>query len=435
MTDIKLSQKIAPIFYPVHKAIRNETHDEFWLKGGRGSTKSSFTPEEIVLGMIQDRNANAIAFRKVSRTIRDSIQGSFNWAIDELGLTSEFDSISSPAEITYKSTGQKIILRGLDEPRKLKSIRLRHGYFKYLWFEEADEFNGDGEIRSVEQSILRGGKKFIEFFTYNPPKNPKHWINKMAELDQDSKFIHHSTYLDIPREWLGDKFFQKAERLKENNYEAYAHEYLGKAIGNPEEIVFSGKYEVRDFETPDLKEVEQNRFFFGADWGFANDPTVLIRCFIKDDCLWIDYEAYGLQIEIDHIGKSIFDKIPESRNWIIEADSARPETISNVKRQGFRVNSVEKWKGSVEDGIEYLKSFKKIIIHPRCKRIVQEFEIYSYKVDKNTKEILPQIDDKKDRLRVHGDKMGIKDDGIDSLRYALSKYIKRKIITWTGFSV
>lgn len=435
MTDIKLSQKIAPIFYPVHKAIRNETHDEFWLKGGRGSTKSSFTPIEIVTGMLQDPNANAIAFRKISRTIRDSIQGSFNWAIDELGLTGDFDSISSPAEITYRPTGQKIILRGLDEPRKLKSIRLRHGYFKYLWFEEADEFNGDGEIRSVEQSILRGGKKFIEFFTYNPPRNPKHWINKMAELDQDSKFIHHSNYLDIPKEWLGDKFFQKAQRLKENNYEAYAHEYLGKVIGNPEEIVFSGKYEVKEFAEPDLKEVEQNRFFFGADWGFANDPTVLIRCFIKDDCLWIDYEAYGLQVEIDHIGKKIFDKIPDSRNWIIEADSARPETISNVKRQGFRVNSVEKWKGSVEDGIEYLKSFKKIIIHPRCKRIIQEFEIYSYKVDKNTKEILPQIDDKKDRLRVHGDKIGIKDDGIDSLRYALSKYIKRKIITWTGFNI
>ena len=162
MTDIKLSQKIAPIFYPVHKAIRDETYDEFWLKGGRGSTKSSFTPIEIVTGMLQDPNANAIAFRKISRTIRDSIQGSFNWAIDELGLTGDFDSISSPAEITYRPTGQKIILRGLDEPRKLKSIRLRHGYFKYLWFEEADEFNGDGEIRSVEQSILRGGKKFIE---------------------------------------------------------------------------------------------------------------------------------------------------------------------------------------------------------------------------------------------------------------------------------
>ncbi len=432
---VRLSDKIAEVFYPVHRAIRDETHDEFWLKGGRGSTKSSFTPLEIIVGMLQDENANAIAFRKVSRTIRDSIQGSFNWAIDELGLSDDFDSISSPAEITYKPTGQKIILRGLDEPRKLKSIRLRKGYFKYLWFEEADEFNGDGEIRSVEQSILRGGEKFLEFFTYNPPKNPKHWINKMVELDQKSKFIHQSTYLDITKEWLGNKFFQKAERLKVNNYELYAHEYLGKAIGNPDEVVFSGKYEVRDFETPPLSGIDQDRFFFGADWGFANDPTVLIRCFIKDDCLWVDHESYGFKVEIDQIGDKIFDKIPESRDWMIEADSARPETISSVRRQGFRINSVEKWKGSVEDGVDIIKSFKKIIIHTRCVRFAQELEIYSYKIDKETKEVLPKIDDKKDRLKIDGDKMGIKDDGIDSLRYALSKYIRKKTINWTGFSV
>jgi len=178
---ITLSEKIAPIFYSVHRAIRDETHDEFWIHGGRGSTKSSFISIQIILGLIKDPEANAIAFRKVSRTIRDSIQGSLNWAIDELGESDNFDSISSPAEITYKPTGQKIILRGLDEPRKLKSIKLRKGYFKMLWFEEADEFNGDAEIRSVEQSILRGGEKFIEFLSYNPPRNPNHWINKLAQ--------------------------------------------------------------------------------------------------------------------------------------------------------------------------------------------------------------------------------------------------------------
>ena len=127
---LKLSDKIAPIFYPVHKAIRDQVKDEYWLKGGRGSTKSSFVALQIILGIIQDPEANAIAFRKVSRTVRDSIQGSLNWAIDELGETANFESISSPAEITYKPTGQKVLLRGLDEPRKLKSIKLRQGYFK-----------------------------------------------------------------------------------------------------------------------------------------------------------------------------------------------------------------------------------------------------------------------------------------------------------------
>jgi len=189
--EINLSEKIAPIFYPVHKAIRDETHDEFWIKGGRGSLKSSTIAVEIILGLLEDPEANAISFRKVSRTIRDSIQGSLNWAIDHLGETDNFESISSPSEITYKPTGQKIILRGLDDPRKLKSIKLRKGYFKFLWFEEADEFSGVEEIRSVEQSILRGGEKFIELLSYNSPRNPKHWINKMVEEDGDKKFIHH----------------------------------------------------------------------------------------------------------------------------------------------------------------------------------------------------------------------------------------------------
>lgn len=422
---VSLSEKIAPVFFEVHKAIRDETHDEFWLHGGRGSTKSSFISIQIILSIIRDPEANAIAFRKVSRTIRDSIQGSLNWAIDELGESENFDSISSPAEITYLPTGQKIILRGLDEPKKLKSIKLRKGYFKILWFEEADEFDGDSEIRSVEQSVLRGGQKFIEFLSYNPPRNPNHWINKMAK-EAGNKFIHHSTYLDVPKNWLGDKFFEKAEQLKRNNYETYCHEYLGKSIGNPKELVFSEKYEVRDFITPPLSEVYQNRFFFGADWGYATDPCVLVRCFIKDECLWIDYEAYKIKVEIDHIGKVVFDKIPESKIWQIEADSSRPETISNLVRQGFKIRGAKKWAGSVEDGIEYLKSFKKIIIHNRCVNIAKEFENYSYMVDSETKEILPKINDKKERIKENeGDEMGIKDDGIDALRYALSTYIKK----------
>ncbi len=438
--EVNLSEKIAPHFYPVHKAIRNETHDEFWLKGGRNSTKSSFTAMQIVLGIINDPEANAIAFRKVGAGIKDSIQATFLWAIDELGETANFKSINSPHELTYLPTGQKILLRGLDKPAKIKSIKIRKGYIKFLWFEEGDEYAGEEEIRSVEQSVLRAGeeKKFVEFITYNPPKNPKHWINKLVLENPEDKFIHHSTYLDVPQEWISKKAMKKILRLKENNYEAYAHEYLGKSIGNAKEIVFSGKYEQRDFETPPVSELYQSRFFYGADWGFAEDPTVLIRCFIKDDCLWIDWESYGVAVEIDHIGKVVFDKIPDSRKWQIEADCSAPATISNVRRQvnndgkAFNIRGAAKWPGSVEEGINYIKSFKKVIIHTRCKNIVREFDIYSYKIDKETKEPLPEINDKKSRVKDKPGDMGIKDDGIDCIRYALSTYIRKGATSMGG---
>lgn len=441
---IHLSQKIAPIFYPVHKAIRDKTHSEIILKGGRNATRSSFVALQVILGLLKDYQenpnliTNAVAFRKVGNSIKDSIQSTFLWAIDELGETENFHSINSPHEITHKISGQKILLRGLDKPEKLKSIKSRKGYYKYLWFEEGDEYDGEDEIRSIQQSVLRGGEDFIEFITYNPPKNPKHWINQWIEKDKEDKLIIHSTYLDIPPEWISEKTWGKINRLKKNNYEKYAHEWLGKCIGNPKEIIFSGRFEQRAFDTPPLNELYQSRFFFGADWGFANDPTVLIRFFIKDDCLWIDYEAYGVEVEIDHIGKVIFDKIPESRKWMIEADSSRPETISNLKRQrnadgkAFNIRGAAKWPGCVEEGIEYMKTFKKIIIHNRCPRILKEFETYSYKVDKDSKEVLPIIDDKKERIRSEDDRMGVKDDGIDAVRYGLGTYIRPRATSMGG---
>lgn len=425
--ELKLSDEIAPAFHQVHCDIRDENYSEFWLKGGRGSTKSTFAAQQIVLGLIDDPSANAIVFRKTGNTLRGSVLETILFAIDKLGKSSKFDHIKSPTEITYLPTGQKIIMRGLDEPAKLKSIKIRKGYFKFLWFEEGEEYSGPEEIRSVRQSILRGGEKFVTFFTFNPPRNPHHWVNKQLKDKNTDRLIHHSHYKDVPRSWLGEQFFADAERLKENDFEAYQHEYGGIPVTNPKEIVFSGHYEVKDFETPPTGDMLQERFFFGADWGFATDPTVLIRMFIMDDCLYIDYEAYACQVEIDHIGKKIFDKIPESRRWPIKGDCSRPETISNVKRQGFEIEPAAKWPESVIEGVEYMKSFKKIYIHTRCPRIAAEFLIYSYMIDKIDKTVLPKIDDKKTRQYSTGDEIGVKDDGIDSCRYGLVTYIQKDV--------
>lgn len=417
LAQVRLSDNIIPKFYPVHTAIKQHLYTTFWLKGGRGSTKSSFTAIEIILGIIQDKNANAVVLRKVGDTIRASVLETLLWAIDTLQVTDDFRHTKAPAEITYKPTGQKILFKGLDDPQKLKSIKIKKGYFKFLWFEEATEFDGPEEIRNVGQSVMRGGKRFVEFITYNPPNDPNAWVNKEAELNIPDRLVHESCYLDVPREWLGPKFLQVAENLKVNDYLKYEHEYLGRAVGRAEQIIFHGKWKEKEFITPHTDFMYEKRFFYGADWGFANDPSTLLRCFIRVEGdqknLYIDYEAGDKGIELEDLPK-MYEKVPGSKKWKIYADCARPETISFMYRKQYNIEGAPKWEGSVEDGVEYLKSFNNIYIHPRCTKTIEEFKKYSYKVDKNTQEILPVIVDKWNHW-------------IDALRYALADYIKSDV--------
>lgn len=412
---ISLKSVIAPHFYPVHNAMRfNPEISSFWLKGGRGSTKSSFAAIQIILGIMEDPNANCLACRKVGNTVRKSLMETFLWAIDILGVNHLFSRTVAPSEITYLPTGQQIVMTGLDDPLKLKSIKIKKGYFKYLWFEEAPEFNGMEEIRNVAQSAMRGGDKFIEIITYNPPNDPAAWVNVESEREVEGRLVHSSTYLDVPPEWLGTEFIKRAEQLKSHDYLKYEHEYLGKSVGRAEQIVYHGKWEIKDFETPPVTKTYQGRFFFGADFGFANDASTLVRCFIMESGgaldLYIDYEVGGVGVEMEELGP-LYSRIPESKRWLIYGDCARPETISYISRRGFNIEPSPKWQGSVEDGIEFIRSFNRIYIHPRCERTTAEIKTYSYKVDRLTQKILPVIAPNQD------------DHYLDALRYALSEYV------------
>lgn len=414
---IRLENIIAPVFHNIHCSIRENEYSSYWLNGGRGSTKSSFAAIETILGIISDPNANALVVRKVGDTIRTSVLTTLLWAIDRLGASHLFKHTKAPAEITYIPTGQKIIMKGLDDPLKLKSIKVTKGYFKILWFEELAEFDGMEEIRNVEQSVLRGGDKFIEICTYNPPNDPNSWVNKESLMPVDDRHVHTSSYLDVPSHWLGDKFLRDAETLKKNDRLKYDHEYMGLPVGRAEQIIFHGKWEEMDFNTPQTQELYQSRFFYGADWGFANDPTALTRSFIIQENggtdLYIDYETGGVGIEIEELPQ-LFNSMPDIKRWQVYADCARPETISFMANKGYRISAAPKWSGSVEDGVEYIRSFRRIYIHPRCKNTIEEFRKYSYKVDKNTQEILPVIIDKHNHY-------------IDSIRYSLADYITREV--------
>ncbi len=228
-------------------------------------------------------------------------------------------------------------------------------------------------------------------FVVNPPRDCK------------SVLIN---YMDNP--WFPEVLRREMEYCKEVDYSKYEHVWLGKTILNTETQVFHDKFEMKEFETPEGVE-----FFYGADWGFAADSTAITRCFIQDQCLYVDYEAGGVGIEFEEL-PALFESIPDVHKWQIRADNARPETISYVKRQGFNIVGCPKWKGSVEDGIEYMRSFRRIYVHTRCPRTYNEFKFYSYKQDKNTGMVLPIILDKDNHY-------------IDSLRYGLNPYIQKNV--------
>lgn len=236
MSGVRLSEVIAPAFFPVHEDLRRAGHAEYWLSGGRGSGKSSFVSLEILLGLMRDRRAGAIIYRKVADTLRDSVYAQMLWAIDRLGVAGDWQARLSPMELVHRETGQRILFRGADDPQKSKGVRLRDGYFRYLWFEELSEFDGIDAIRTIKASILRASGEGPDaqttvLCTYNPPVSPWHWVNREACAPPAGRLAHHSDYRQMPPAWLGDSFLAEAEALHAHNPRAWRHMYLGEVTG------------------------------------------------------------------------------------------------------------------------------------------------------------------------------------------------------------
>ena len=176
--EIRLTDVIAPSFYNLHWDIEEHRHTHYKLSGGRGSAKSSFVSEEIIIGMMKDPHANAIAMRKIGRFLEESVFEQLRWAIDALGVADKWKVKLSPLGLTYIPFGNRIIFRGSDDPQKIKSVKLKNGYFKYIWFEERAEFEGPEEERTILQSLMRGGSEYVVFYSWNPPKSMNSWVNQ-----------------------------------------------------------------------------------------------------------------------------------------------------------------------------------------------------------------------------------------------------------------
>lgn len=337
MKTVRLSDVVAPHFYALHCDIVRHGHTYYWLEGGRGSTKSSEISLEIPQLLIKNPDCHAVVLRKVGNTIKTSVYPQMQWGIDALGLTSKFRFKTSPHEITYRKTGQKILFFGVDDPQKIKSIKLPFGYIGVVWFEELDQFGGMEEIRSLNQSLLRGGPRFWEFCSFNPPKSQNNWVNEEKLADDPDRLVHHSTYLGVPREWLGERFFEDAEKLKRKNEMAYRHEYMGEVTGTGG-AVFDN---VEDTTMSDEQVSSFDRLYFGLDFGFAVDPLAFI-------CMYYDKKRRELYIYDELYGQKMTNRTAARRikpllhGHPITADSAEPKSIAEMRDFGLRVDGEKK---------------------------------------------------------------------------------------------
>lgn len=381
-TDLKTI--IAPSFFDLHKDIQTSSHTYYKLDGGRGSCKSSTVGVEIPLGMMRDaangKITNALVYRRCKDNLRGSVYEQILWGIDQLGVADLWHDSVSPMRLIYTPTGQQILFRGADMATKSKSIKVRKGYIKYLWFEELAEFEGPEKIRSIQQSVLRGGPKYCVFYTYNPPRSQRDWVNDPTVFTMPNMFEHHSTYLTVPPEWLGQEFLILANHLKETKPDAYRHEYLGIATGTGGEVFANVK--IRTVSSEEIAALPRRRF--GIDWGFAVDPFCYVACGYdrKHRRLVIYDEVYKAGLSNRAAATEVIRHGGQGKD--IVCDSAEPKSIAEVRSYGLRVRGAKKGPDSVEYGIHWLQGLDEIIIDDkRCPDAAREF--IGYELDRDAR--------------------------------------------------
>lgn len=419
---------IAPCYLPLHEDIKAGRHRFYNLPGGRGSCKSSFVSLEIVDGIQSDPTgqSNAIVFRKVVGTMRDSVFSQIAWAIDMLGVSHLWKATVSPMMYEYRPTGAQILFRGLDDASKLKSIKPRRGTFRYCWFEEFSEISGPNFARNVLQSVMRGqGTNPQVFRSFNPPISKANWANQFVAEPDAQGITFHTTYKDIPAEWLGEAFIAEAERLEAVNEQAYRHEYLGEATGTGAEVFPA--LEVREITD---KEIEQMGYFYqGLDFGFAVDPAAFIRVSYdrKSDTVFFVDEIYKRHLSnkqlAEEIKKRRYDRgggeyhspilggVYEEKQ-LITADCAEPKSIADLQAEGLKCIPCHKEPGCVAYRVKWLQH-RRIVIDPkRTPEAYREFVNYSYATDKDGN-FLSELPDKDNHT-------------IDACAYALDRLIYRR---------
>jgi len=373
--------------------------------GGRGSGKSQNFARVLIVKSLE-KKIRILCTREIMKSLRDSVHRLIVDEISKLGLSEYFDVTQN--EIRCIPTDSIFIFAGLAS-NSVDSLKSMSG-IDICWIEEGQSVSA----RSFEILIpsIRN-------------ENSEIWISMNPELDTDPayvKFIKDAHllpdayvkkvgYADNP--YFPEVLRQEMEAMKATDLDAYSWIWLGNCKNHSDASVFAKKVVSYEFE-PDIHLWSP---FYGADWGFSTDPTAFVKSWVYERTLYVEYESVNVGLEID-MSPAMFDTIPGSRIHICRADCARPETISYMKRNGFpRMIAAKKWKGSVEDGIDFMRSFDQIVVHPRCVHTLEEMKLYSYKVDKLSGDILPELIDKYNHT-------------IDALRYSLEPLIlgyKKKV--------
>ena len=409
MSDIRLSEKIGSAFYNVAHDVFHHGHTHYDFSGGRGSLKSSTVSILVVLLIMQEQNKNihAVVLRKVANTIRDSVFAQYIWAIGELGAAAYWESKVSPMELIYKPTGQKIMFRGADDPMKIKSIKVPFGYIGITHFEEKDQFAGRSEIRTILQSTMRGGSVFWNFESYNPPISRDNWANKDSLEEREDRLCHKSTYLEAPREWLGEQFILEAEHLRDTDERAYQHEYLGIPVGTGGNVF--EKLELRDISDEEISRFD--RIYQGVDFGWFPDAFAFIRLHYDRarETIYLIDEIYQNKLSNEESSKMIYERgYTDAR---IVCDSAEPKSVADFRAMRLPAIEAVKGAGSVEYGMKFLQRRTIVIDRRRTPHAYDEFVGYEYERNKEG-EIISGYPDANNHL-------------IDAVRYALEPANRR----------
>ena len=358
--------------------------------GGRGSGKSHNFAEMLIEAHIMDQARSSVCVREIQKSLNQSVKRLIEHKIGAMNAGDYFEV--QDAVIKAKHGPGLVIFQGMQN-HTADSIKSLEGY-DCSWVEEAQSLS-QRSLDLLRPTIRKPGSEL--WFTWNP-RSPDDPVDKLLRGDTPppDSIVLQVNYDDNP--WFPDVLRQEMEYDKRRDPDKFHHVWRGGYLKNSEARVFRN-WRVEEFEAP-----PDAIHRLGADWGFAIDPTVLVRCHIIGRTLYIDFEAYQVGCEIMDT-PDLFMTVPESEKWPIIADSARPETISHMKRNGFpKIMAATKGPKSVEEGIEWLKSFD-IVVHPRCSHTIDELTLYSYKTDPLTGKILPVLDDKKNHV-------------IDSIRYA-----------------